>query len=350
MQTFIPVPGETGRQNTLTILKSGGLCSIQDLGRPGSQHLGFSGGGAADEHAYLTANQLLGNEANAAALEITLGQLVLRAECHCTLAVTGADCRIYLNEQPVSNWQVLQLAAGDTLAFSLPTSGLHNYLAVYGGIDAPLWLGSRAQTLNERNLAAAQKEISAGCDIPLTPFCFNPGAGQAPKQQQRKKAYANFYPDGVLTARFIPHKLWFSLDSKLQQRFLDAEYTIDRDSNRMGYRLTSKHAALPQENPGGSPDITLPTGLSRAVAFGSIQLPDFRRPIVLMKERQTIGGYPVIGAVMQTDLFRLSQKRPGESLRFIPVSLEQARQQLAEFYRQRLNSDSSQFRPAHAPG
>ncbi|WDD98702.1 biotin-dependent carboxyltransferase family protein [Thalassomonas actiniarum] len=335
---------KTARKNKLKVLKAGGLCSIQDLGRPGSQHMGFSAGGAADEHAYLTANQLLGNDANAAALEITLGQLVLRAECDCTIAITGADSKACLNEQPVKNWQILQLKSGDILSFSLPASGLHTYLAVSGGIDTPLWLGSRSQTLNEPGPTAARGKITADSELPLTDICFNPAPGQEQKPQQAtqqiKKNYANFYPPGILAARFIPHKLWFSLDSTAQQHFITTEYKINRDSNRMGYRLTSTADFHKKNSEKGSEknqaEMTLSNKLSRAVTFGTIQLPDFNQPIVLMKERQTIGGYPVIGAVMQTDLFRLSQKRPGELLRFIPVTQEQARQQLTEFYRQRL--------------
>ncbi|WDE11471.1 biotin-dependent carboxyltransferase family protein [Thalassomonas haliotis] len=329
------------RQNTLKVLKAGGLCSIQDLGRPGCQHLGFSTGGAADEHAYLTANQLLGNKASAAALEITLGQLVLRAECDCTIAITGADCRACINEQPVANWQVQQLKAGDNLSFSLPTSGLHSYLAVSGGIDTPLWLGSRSQTLNEPGLAAGLGKIAVNCELPLTDTCFNPAPGQKQKTQQIKRNYASFYPPGILTARFIPHKLWFSLDNNTQQRFITTDYKISKDSNRMGYRLSSAAGLTVKDSEKDSgknqTEIVLTGNLSRAVTFGTIQLPDFHHPIVLMKERQTIGGYPVIGAVMQTDLFRLSQKRPGESLRFVPVTLEQAQQQLAGFYRQRIS-------------
>ncbi|WP_281561089.1 biotin-dependent carboxyltransferase family protein [Thalassomonas sp. RHCl1] len=336
---------KTSKPNKLRVLKAGGLCSIQDLGRPGSQHMGFSAGGAADEHAYLTANQLLGNEANAAALEITLGQLVLKAECDCTIAITGADSKVCLNEQPVANWQVLQLKTDDILSFSLPLSGLHTYLAVSGGIDTPLWLSSRSQTLNELSLTTAGGKITADSEIPLTDICFNPTPGQEQNPQQAiqpiKRNYANFYPPGILTARFIPHKLWFSLESTAQQHFITTEYKINSDSNRMGYRLSSRtkfsEKNSEKDSEQNQTEMTLTNKLSRAVTFGTIQLPDFNQPIVLMKERQTIGGYPVIGAVMQTDLFRLSQKRPGELLRFVPVTLEQARQQLTEFYRQRLS-------------
>ena len=328
--------GKTGGQKSLTVLKAGGLCSIQDLGRADSQHLGFSAGGAADEHAYLTANQLLGNDGNAAALEITLGQLVLRADCDCTFAITGADCRASINDQPIANWQAHPLKTGDILSFSLPPSGLHSYLAVRGGIDAPLWQGSRSQTLNELDLAENQEKITVNTSIPLTRDCFNPAPGQEAKHRQLISNYERFYSPGTLTARFIPQQLWFSLDGSSRQAFLDAVYTIDRDSNRMGYRLTSSSAGKPeQQAQGGSP---LSNNLSRAVTFGTIQLPDFHHPIVLMKERQTIGGYPVLGSVMQTDLFRLSQKRPGESLRFVPIGLAQAQQQLAGFYRQRMQS------------
>ena len=361
MKSTLTPANQAHGSKALKVLKANGLCSIQDLGRPGSQHLGFSAGGAADEYAFLMANKLLGNVHDAAALEITLGQLVLAAECDCTIAITGADSRASINDNAIENWQTYQLSAGDILSFQMPVQALHTYLGVNGGINSPLWLGSRAQTFNELALTK-HKGITEGSKIPLSENCSDPSFEQdlskphlsTPlskqpfskqyRQNQPVLVYENFYPQGELTLRFIPHPLWFSFDRVTKQQFLDASYQINSDSNRMGYRLIRSTAALDsdtntdivtekkQTDQQVSVNLPLAAKLSKAVTFGSIQLPDFQQPIVLMKERQTIGGYPVIGSVMQTDLFRLSQKRPGQSVRFVPTTLQQAQQQLLSFY------------------
>ena len=323
----------------LKVLKANSLCSIQDLGRPQYQHLGFSASGAADEYAFLTANQLLDNDSNAATLEITLGQLVLAAECNCTIAITGANCRAELNNKPIDNWQVHQLTSGDVLSFSQPRQGLHTYFAVKDGIQSPVWLGSRSQTKNESGLCliSDQVQIVKNSELPLSDVCFDPTLISASSPTRGNKNHSNFYPADLLTLRFIPHKLWHTLTLQQQQNFLALTYQITPQSSRMGYRLSAvdekkeKHSNV---TPVSKTEKILPhtINLSKAVTFGSIQLPDFHQPIILMKERQTIGGYPVIGAVMQTDLFRLSQKRPGELIRFIPISQPRAQQQLLAFY------------------
>jgi len=325
-----------GTQTQLTglkVIKQKGLCSIQDLGRISSQHLGFSASGAADEYAFLFAHALLShschqnnnNHHNSAALEITLGQITFQAEQNCTIAITGANCAASINNKPINNWQAHHLSAGDILQFLMPKKGLHTYLAIAGGIQNTPWLNSRSQTSTETALGFSTNTITVGSVIPL---CSN-AVIEIPSTTLTPSAFYNTLDD-VLTLRFIPQALYLALNEKEQQVLCEHTFTLSPNINRMGYRLS----ALP-ENISASLHIAkdaIRTKLSKPVTYGTIQLPNNHQPIVLMKERQTIGGYPVIGSVIQTDLFKLSQLRPGNRVQFIPTTVLFAQQQLSAMY------------------
>lgn len=312
---------------SLQVLKLNGQCSVQDLGRSHAQHLGFSVSGAADENAFLSANRLLDNDLNHAALEITLGKISLQANCNCTIAITGADCAATINNRIMSQWQAHILLEGDVLVLSQPKQGLHSYISVKGGINNTMWLGSRSQTFNEASLGFNGEEIKTGSIIPLTPKCNISKSITDINDQQTNSFQPNkyFYQNNLLTLRFIPQRLWQSFSDINKKVFISHSFTISTKSNRMGYRLST----LPKKIV--SPLIQSKT-LSKPVTFGTIQLPENGEPIILMKERQTIGGYPVLGTVIQTDLFRLSQLRAGEKIKFIPTTIIQAQQQLSMFY------------------
>ncbi len=341
--------------NHFSVLSKNGLCSIQDKGRMSSQHLGFTAGGASDEYAFLAANYLVGNylkdnslkdnclETNKvsptqlfAALEITLGQITVKSHQHCSIAITGANCFTTLNNCKIENWKVHQLKPNDVLTFATPKKGLHTYLAVYGGIQGKEWLGSQAQSFSEQLLGFGEPPIVVGSNIKLANIC----AIEENKLNSLKPVSNAFYGtddikviDSIhtqksnkktpsLMLRFLPQPLWFKLNSQQQAQFLAQPFSISSQSNRMGYRLSNVPKSI-------QPTISAqaPT-LSKPVTYGTIQLPTNGQPIVLMKERQTIGGYPVLGCVIQTDLFRLSQLRPGEMVQFITTSLPFAQQQI----------------------
>jgi biotin-dependent carboxylase-like uncharacterized protein len=315
----------TNSNKHLTVLTKNGLCSIQDKGRPAAQHLGFTAGGASDEYAFTAANYLLGNSSNDAALEITLGQLSLKAHQHCSIAITGADCFATINGERINNWQAHQLKPDDILTFSTPKIGLHSYLAVYGGIQSKIWLESRSQSSTEQSLGFGEKPIAEASQITLNNNCvfksekFDTGKVMSHHFYTTQKNYTNTTP---LVLRFIPQQLWFDLTQQQQMLFLQQPFTISTDSNRMGYRLSNIPEIIAEVIS------NQPAQLSKPVTYGTIQLPSNGQPIVLMKERQTIGGYPVLGGVIQTDLFRLSQLRPGEVVQFTPTNIAFAQQQI----------------------
>ena len=335
-------------QHYLEIININGQASIQDLGRLNAQHLGFSAGGAADEFAFLTANQLISDhcsmtepnkhQSNCPAIEITLGQVSFRANTECVIAITGANCKAKINDTVIKNWQCYQLKPHDMITFAMPEHGLHSYLAVAGGFTCQVgqkpWLGSFAQTQNEMALGFTGKPLITGSKL----YCSadaNDLARHMPVNANKPiSSPTQFYAQHSLTLRVMPSTLFLQMSNEQQQHFLANEYTISAQSNRMGYRLQSK-----PEHSGSFEQKILAESLrercllSSPVTYGMIQLPANEQPIILMKERQTIGGYPVLGSVMQTDLFRLSQMRPGKKVNFTLINHQQAQQQLHAFYR-----------------
>jgi biotin-dependent carboxylase-like uncharacterized protein len=341
-------------ENYLEIIALNGRASIQDLGRLNAQHLGFSASGAADEHAFLYANKLINDfqeqitdsnhnkQQTCAALEITLGQINLRANTSCTIAITGADCNAQINNTPVKNWQCYQLQAGDVIDFAMPKNGLHSYLAVLDGlkldVNQAAWMGSYAQTENEMALHMSGAKLMVNSKIFFSRQTLSSSNQAKEKIQKSTKPIAPykpndpalFYVQQQLTLRFIASALFLQLSAKKQKTLLSNSYTISPDSNRMGYRLVMKEHKTTNIL---SADLRATATLSKPVTYGMIQLPANEQPIVLMKERQTMGGYPVLGSVIQTDLFRLSQMRPGQTVKFTAINHQQAQQQLQAFYR-----------------
>lgn len=328
----------------LTIKKLKGRASFQDLGRNNAQHLGFSGSGAADEFSYLLANYLLNNKLSNPTIELTLGQLTLVANSSCQLVITGADCQpnIRLNngkEIIVKNNEIFDLSKGDELNLGIPKNQLHSYIAIRGGFLAKSYLNSVSQTINEYALKLGEAELAVGVQLYFSvnssvitetantnPAVLHPANISSEKPISQPEIKDNFHQSEQLFLRFLPSPLWFQLTKKTQQLFLSQPYHITQQSNRMGYRLCGERISEIITFKKKSPALSKPTN------YGTIQLPDDGQPIVLMKERQTIGGYPTLGTVIQTDLFRLSQKRPGEKVYFVPTSLEQAQAQLLAFH------------------
>ena len=224
------------------------------------------------------------------------------------------------------------------ITFAMPEHGLHSYLAVAGGFTCQVgqkpWLGSFAQTQNEMALGFTGKPLITGSKL----YCSadaNDLARHMPVNANKPiSSPTQFYAQHSLTLRVMPSTLFLQMSNEQQQHFLANEYTISAQSNRMGYRLQSK-----PEQSGSFEQKILAESLrdrcllSSPVTYGMIQLPANEQPIILMKERQTMGGYPVLGSVMQTDLFRLSQMRPGEKVNFTLINHQQAQQQLHAFYR-----------------
>ena len=296
-------------EHVLTIKTPGPLCTVQDSGRPGFQRFGVSTSGAVDQTALLLGNRLLGNDPNAPALEVTFGGFKAEFSARATFAITGGDLTATLNGTEVSLYTVLRADQGDQLAMSSPRSGLRAYLCISGGFDLPRVLGSAATYipgvmggLRGRALQADDK-LSSGeaAASPETGSVLNgitlPGWSQD------------------IIVRVIPGPQDEQFTEQGIDTFFGSEFTVSDRSDRQGIRFDGPEIEAGQ----GGYEI-----VSDAIATGSVQIPGDRRPIALLADRQTTGGYPKIGVVATVDLPLLAQAAPGTRVRFARMGVDEA--------------------------
>jgi biotin-dependent carboxylase-like uncharacterized protein len=284
----------------LELVRPGLLVTVQDLGRPGLGRFGVSPGGAMDPLALRVANRLVGNPDGAPALELTGPGAELRFLAAGSFALAGADLGAELDGQPVAPGQTHRAGPGAILRCPRRVRGARAVLALAGGIEGPPVLGSASADLDAGlgggRLARGQR-LAVGAPAAPGPA---PELGFAYDDPFRLRYVAAADPDlspGTATA------------------FAGAAYRISDRSNRTGYRLT------------GAP-LTVAAAadrLSAPIAPGTIQLPPDGQPILLMADRQTIGGYPILGHLIAADRPKAAQLWPGDEVRFLPVSLDEAR-------------------------
>ncbi|MGR3959664.1 5-oxoprolinase subunit C family protein [Vibrio lentus] len=287
---------------TLTVLKPGPMSLIQDFGRFGVAHLGLTQGGPVDDYSYSWANHLLQNPVNLAALEITLGQCAFKIDHDCEMSICGGDLQAALDGQKLDNWSTFQARTGQVLSFGLPKNGLRAYLAIKGGFDVPVTLNSRSTVTREKigGLTQNGEPCQQGQKIA---FSIHP-LTQPFKPVSVTFRYKPNY-NLALNLRIIEGYQCNLFSESAKETLYSSHYRVDQNSNRMGYRLSGEPVA--------SPDVSL---LSEGIALGAIQIPPDGQPIVLLNDRQTIGGYPKIGCIARIDLPRLAQAKPGHEISF----------------------------------
>jgi biotin-dependent carboxylase-like uncharacterized protein len=304
----------------LTIEASTPLCLLQDAGRFGVRHLGVTQGGAADWNSMSWANWLLGNGLDVPVIEITLGGFAVVAEEDCVLALAGADLGAQIDGQPMAPWSGFQLGKGQTLRFTQPLFGARAYLAAPGGFDAPKVLGSSATVVRE--------ELGGldGLGLPLAKGATLSYHGEAPLVRELPLALR---PDLKSTAP-LDLVLGAQIGQFSGQSLFDvfnSAWTLDSRADRMGIRLLGK--ALEYQ---GQPMI------SEGIPLGAVQVPPDGQPIVLLNDRQTIGGYPRLGALTPVALARLAQCLPGAQVRLRPVVQEVAHREHVVYLQRFRNS------------
>lgn len=298
---------------SLTILTAGGQSLIQDYGRHGHQAEGITTGGPMDEHAFLWANRLLNNSFNAAQIEIALGPFRARFNQATTIAICGAAYPSRLNGQAIRLWQSHRVAAGSELTMDRSEQGIYCYLAVAGGFDCRQTLGSATTVMRESlgGLTAHGNKLAAADCVPYR-------TAEAPGQRQVPERFIPAYKNPV-TLRFVTNHSRTGLSRLEQHPLISNDYRVTERMSRMAYCLTGK--AVPTKADGI---------LSQGVTCGTIQIPPDGQPIVLMKDHQTMGGYPIAGCVARLDLPKLAQATPGTLVRFSPVSVSLAAAELAQ--------------------
>lgn len=305
----------------LEVIDPGMLVQLQDPGREGMGYQGLAQGGPMDLHAYCWANYLLGNSMSCPQLEITGGQAKFLAHRAVTLVVTGADLGARVNNQPVDGWKTIHLNKGDMLSFLFPRKGLRAYLAIPGGFSAPEVFGSVATVVRD-GIGGPGTNNSAGCLIGQGD-CLEPIADQVFKPEINRTVPACYIPEYGLELRLnLIESYQASAFSKgSRKRFYESNFTLSPNSDRMGYRLDGAGIKPPFSGV-----------ISEGIALGAVQVPENGQPIILMRDHQTLGGYPKFGCVAQLDLNKLAQAMPDTTIRFQSVSLEVAGKSLKSFY------------------
>ncbi len=290
----------SGAGRRLEVLQPGPLTTVQDLGRAGLAHLGVPASGAADASSLRLANSLVGNAAGAACLEVTLGRLVLRFDSAAVVAVTGAAVPVIVGNEEFGSGTAVAVPAGSVLRLGAPPTGLRSYVAIDGGIGVPPVLGSR----------------SADCLSGLGPRPLRPGDWlpvERPRSllmeglRPRPRAVGPALPaTGTPELRVIagPRDDWFGATAL--DVLAAASFVVTPASNRTGLRLSGP--ALRRSRPGELP--------SEGMAAGSLQVTHEGQLILLLADRPTTGGYPVIAVVVAADLGLAAQLRPGQQVRF----------------------------------
>jgi antagonist of KipI len=319
----------------LTVGRAGFLTTVQDLGRTGCREHGVTIGGALDPHALRVANVLVGNENGAAGLEITLGDLSLESGDERVIAWCGGAFDVRIGDDRVSAGHAAIVRAGEKLIIKAPDPASRAWLAISGGIDVRVVLGSRATDLRGSFGGWQGRVVRDGDVLPL---------GSAPVlSQQIARALQNHrvstwtaqadwvQPGGEHAfLRIIRGAGWSRFLAAAQTALVREPFIVSPESNRMGARLTGSRLEQSARE-----DL-----ISEAVAPGTIQVPPDGNPIVLLNDCQTVGGYPKIAHVISVDLSLAAALQAGDTVRFREVTIAHALTLLAareeEFARFRL--------------
>lgn len=323
---------------SIRILRPGLLTTVQDLGRWGNQRHGIVVGGAMDTLALRMANLLVGNPEAAAGLEMTLMGPTIRFEHDAVVALCGGEFRSMIDDSPLSTWRPVDIRKGSTLTCGSSITGCRGYLAIGGGIDVPLVLGSRCTYLHGKYGGHAGRALqvddllSIGATTPaVSPTSCSWRVGSV------APAYEN-----QPTLRVILGSEFDWLSPQSQEQLCHSEFIVTPQSDRMGYRLSGPRLEL----------MTPRELISTAVCPGVIQVPADGQPILLMADCATTGGYPKAACVASVDLPLAAQLRPGDRVRFAGISLAEAqslmRQREADIERLKVGLSFKLSRGDHA--
>ena len=304
---------------SLIVERAGFFSSVQDLGRVGFREFGVSTSGALDSFALRVANLLVGNEDGAAGLEITFGGLQLRFQDERIVAWCGGEFDVHIGVAPLPAGHAALVRPGDELKFGRPQIGCRAWLAISGGVDVPIVLGSRSTDLRANFGGFDGRALRDGDVIPLGPRPGSPiPATRISSWTAPHDWVSPARPNPIL--RFVRGMDWTRFNASSLQRLTSEPFTVSPDSDRMGVRLTG-----PELSRAANVDL-----ISEAVTPGTVQVPPSGQPILLLGDCQTIGGYPKIAHVITFDLGVAAQVRAGDAIRFSEISLADAHQLAVE--------------------
>ena len=309
---------------SLTVEDGGILTTVQDTGRPGFRHLGVPVCGAMDTLAARVANLMLANTAPTPLLEYTLMGPTLCFHADTVICLTGGAVTAKLEDQPVPCYQPFVVQAGQTLKLGSIRQGCRGYLAIKGGLHVDHIMRSASTYLRAAIGGFHGRALTTGDNLEYIPYSLPSAINMDWSPSQDLMSDTTSRPVRVLPT---PNPEQFSSDS--WHTFFNQSFGIDNASDRMGYRLTGPTVVRRDQD----------ERLTQGVTPGTVQVPHDGHPIILMADSQPTGGYPVIGQVISVDIPRLAQMKPGDTLHFEPIELNDAQSLLKtqEQYLQRLS-------------
>jgi biotin-dependent carboxylase-like uncharacterized protein len=303
----------------IEVIKAGLATSVQDLGRPGYYHLGIPEGGGMDRYALRAANLLVGNDEGDAVLEATFQGPELRFTQDAMVAVTGAELPPKVNGSPRATWTSFAVKAGEVLSFDFLKRGARAYIAIAGGIDVPVVLGSRSTYALGALGGFEGRPLRPGDVLPV-------GAPKPAAREGRSVAESQrFNPSATPTLRALPGLYDARVTKAALEGFFADTWRVATEADRIGYRFRGGHPLefIPRTQPFGAGSD--PSNIvDSCYPYGSIQVPGGTEPIVLHRDAVSGGGYFMIGTVISADMDLIGQMQPNLPVRFVAVTMDEA--------------------------
>ena len=289
------------------------LVMLQDKGRYGYSEIGVTNSGVMDEYAYLSANKMLGNNLETNILEIAFSNVIFKVNASTQIVITGAFCEFFINDVLKECWQTHNIKVGDVIKIGKILNGIRVYLAVKGGFDIKKEFGSNSTTIKEKLGGINGEKLKKGDVLAFEEsFCTH--------NTRLKKEFIPTYED-ELTLRVVLSYQDEYFPKEQKEKFFSNIFTVTNDFNRMACKLSGEAILCDIDGI-----------ISEAISFGAIQVPSDGQPIILLKDRQTIGGYPKIGSVLPIDCFKLSQVKANTKIRFSQITIDEATKKTRRFY------------------
>jgi biotin-dependent carboxylase-like uncharacterized protein len=300
------------------VIKPGLSTTVQDLGRPGYYNIGIPISGGMDRLSLKAANLLVGNKEGAAVLEAVFMGPELQFTEDATVAVTGAELPPKVNGEPRETWTAFKVKKGQTLSFDFLKKGARAYIAISGGIDVPVVLGSRSTYTLGALGGFKGRKLEAGDKLPV-------GKGRAAREGRTIPEKLRRAVGMPAELRMLPGLYWHRITAEAGRHFFADTWKVAPEADRIGYRFRGGKPLefVPREQPFGAGSD--PSNIVDACyPYGSIQVPGGTEPIVLHRDAVSGGGYFMVGTVISADMDLIGQLQPHTPARFVEVTMAQA--------------------------
>ncbi|WP_203290223.1 biotin-dependent carboxyltransferase family protein [Metabacillus sp. cB07] len=313
---------------TMLVKKPGLLTTVQDIGRYGYQKYGVIVSGSMDTLSHRIANLLVGNDEHEAVIEMTMIGARFEFQDDALISICGGDFSPTIDSRPVKMWRPVLIRKGSILSFGHVKKGCRAYLAAAGGYLTPKIMGSKSTYLRagiggvDGRALETGDVIEIGGRSPFADFWFSQLQKREPYTELHWSVSPEFHPfvREEEKVQLLKGRQYGDFSEESKKALFSEPFKITPQSDRMGYRLEGPKLSLQKKE----------EMISEAVSFGTIQVPSDGNPIILLADRQTTGGYAKIGQAASIDLPYLAQLKPGDSIHFKEISIDEAQKQLLE--------------------